>query len=264
MHRFSALFLLFFLPTIGFGQNAQTAPVNAFLTATIVALGLVTLALVALAPDGSATPASRSERELDFSDFDSIDIHNGVRMLVTKGPAFRVTVRGTPAGINRLAVQRTGRTLRAYHRFRFWFRFREVMLLVTLPELREVEASGACLVQISGFENGRALDLEATGATVIKFSGQVERLRVEVVGASRVNLRGQCEHLDAKVVGASSFDSFELEARTAHVECVGASNAHVLVRDELSAEAVGASNIRYQGNPRLYANSVGASNISHT
>lgn len=263
MHRFSASLLLFFLPVFSFGQNDQTAPVNAFLTATIVALGLATLALVALAPDGTATPASQKEQELDFSNFDTIDIHNGVRMLVTQGPAFRVAVRGTPAGINRLAVQQTGDTLRAYHRFGFWFRFREVMLLVTLPELREVEASGACLVQISGFENGRALDLDATGATVIKFSGQVERLRVEAVGASRVNLQGYCEHLDAKVVGASSFDAFELKARTAHVECVGASNAHVFVTEALNAEAVGASNIRYQGNPRLRADSVGGSSITH-
>ncbi|MBC7893070.1 MAG: DUF2807 domain-containing protein [Sphingobacteriaceae bacterium] len=263
MPRFSALLLLFFLPVFGFGQTAQTSPVNAFLTATIVTLGLVTLALVALAPDGTATPASRTEQELNFSEFDSIDIHNGVRMLVTQGPVFRVAVKGTPAGINRLAVQQTGRTLRAYHRFGFWFRFREVTLLVTVPELRAVEASGACLVQISGFENGRALDLEATGATVIKFSGQAERLRAEATGASRINLTGQCEHLDAKVVGASSFDAFELQAQTAHVECVGASNAHVLVARELSAEAVGASSIRYQGNPALRADSVGASSITH-
>ncbi|MCY7351491.1 MAG: DUF2807 domain-containing protein [Cytophagaceae bacterium] len=263
MTRFSATFIFFLLPALALGQDVQTAPVNAFLTATIVALGLVTLALVALAPDGTATPSSQSERVLDFSDFDSIDIHNAVRMLVTQGPVFRVAVRGTPAGINRLAVRQTGRTLRAYHRFGFWFRFREVMLLVTLPALRSVEASGACLVQINGFENQPALDLEATGATVIKFSGQAERLRAEAVGASRINLRGQCQHLNAEVVGASSIDAFELEAQTAHVEAVGASNAQVFVTQELSAEAIGASSIRYRGNPTLRADSVGASSITH-
>ena len=263
MTRFSAAFFLFLLPTLTLGQTGQTAPVNAFLTATIVALGLVTLAMVALAPDGTVTPASKIEQVLDFSNFDRLDMHNAVRILVTQGPVFRVAVRGTPAGIERLAVQQTGRTLRAYHRFGFWFRFRDVMLLVTVPELREVEASGACIVQISGFENVPALDLEATGATVIKFSGQVERLRAEAVGASRINLRGQCEHLDAKVVGASSFDAFELRAQTATVECVGASNAHVFVACELNAEAVGASSIRYQGNPKLRADSVGASSIAH-
>lgn len=263
MRRFSALFLFFFLPTLGMAQNGQSAPVNAFLTTTIVALGLLTLVLMTLAPDSSETTLSGpTEADYDFRDFDRIDVHNGVKLLVIQGPEFRVLARGSQAGVARLDVLQTTGTLRVRHRFGFWWGSRNVTLTVTLPELRELEASGACLVQISGIDHPHGLVLEATGATVIKFNGRVDRLRAEAVGASRIQAEGTCQHLDAEAVGASTFSAFGLETQTAHVEAVGASTAQVFVTQRLNAEAVGASNIRYRGNPTVRVDTAGASSIS--
>ncbi len=263
MRRFSVLFPLLFAPALSFGQQTQTAPVNAFLTTTIVALGLVTLVLMTLAPDGTEAPSTEhTETDFDFRDFDRIDVHNGVKVLVTQGPEFRVAARGTQAGLARLAVGQTAHTLRAHHRFGFWWGSRSVMLTVTVPTLREVDASGACIVQISGIDNPASLYLEATGATVIKFSGQVGRLRAEATGASRIQAEGTCQHLDAEAVGASTFAAYRLEAQTAHVEAVGASSAQVFVTQELSAEAVGASSIRYRGNPAVRLDTAGASSVT--
>lgn len=265
MRRFSAVFLFFFLPTLGMAQNGQSAPVNAFLTTTIVALGLLTLVLMTLAPDNTGTGTaldSPAETAYNFTDFDRIDTHNGVKMIVTQGPEFRVVARGTQAGMARLDVLQTAGTLRVRHRFGFWWGSRNVTLTITLPELRELEASGACLVQIIGIDHPHSLALEASGATVIKFNGRVDRLRAEAVGASRIQAEGTCQHLDAEAVGASTFSAFGLEAHTAHVEAVGASSAQVFVTEKLSAEAVGASNIRYRGNPTVRLDTAGAGSIS--
>lgn len=262
MRRFSAVPLLFFLPLAAHAQTAQTAPVNAFLTTTIVALGLLTLVLITLAPDGTETATSPTETPYDFRGFDRIDAHGGVRLLVTQGPEFRVVARGSPAGLARLDVAQTSDTLRVRNRFGFWWGPRHVTLTVTLPEVRQLEASGACLVHLSGIDHPGSLSLEATGATVIKFSGRVERLRAEASGASRIQAEGTCQHLDAEAVGASNFLAFGLHAQTARVEAVGASNAEVFVVRELSAEAVGCSNVRYRGNPAVRLDSVGASSVS--
>lgn len=263
MRRVSALSLLFFLPLLSQAQPTQTAPVNAFLTTTIVALGLLTLVLMTLAPDSTeAAPAEHTETDFSFRDFDRLDIHNGVKVLVTQGPEFRVAARGTAAALARLAVGQTAHTLRAYHRFGFWWGSRSVVLTVTLPDLREVDASGACIVQLSGIDNPNSLYLEATGATVIKFSGRVARLRAEATGASRIQAEGTCQHLDAEAVGASTFAAYRLEAQTAHVEAVGASSAQVFVTQELSAEAVGASSIRYRGNPAVRVDTAGAGSVT--
>jgi len=191
----------FFLPLAAQAQEARTAPVNAFLTTTIVALGLPTLVLMTLAPDGTETTTGPTETAHDFHGFNRIDVHGGVRLLVTQGPEFRVVARGSQAGLARLDVDQTSDTLRARHRFGFWWGPRNVTLTVTLPELRELEASGACMVHVSGIDHPRSLSLEALGATVIKFSGRVERLRAEATGASRIQAEGTCQHLDAEAVG---------------------------------------------------------------
>lgn len=262
MRRVSAVFLLFFVPILSHAQAAQTAPVNAFLTTTIVALGLLTLVLMTLAPDGTETTTGPTETTYAFSGFDRIDVHSGVKLLVTQGPEFRVVARGSQAGIARLDVAQTSDTLRARHRFGFWWGPRNVTLAVTLPELRELEASGACIVHLSGIDHPHSLSLEALGATVIKFSGRVERLRAEATGASRIQAEGACQHLDAEAVGASTFAAFGLHAQTARVEAVGASNAEVFVARELDAEAVGCSNVRYRGNPAVRLESTGVSSVT--
>lgn len=262
MRRFSAVLLLFLMPVLAHAQDAPTAPVNAFLTTTIVALGLLTLVLMTLAPDGTDTTTGPTETVFDFTGFDRIDVHSGVKLLVTQGPEFRVVARGSQAGLARLDVGQTSDTLHARHRFGFWWGPRNVTLTVTLPELRELEASGACIAHLSGIDHANSLTLEATGATVVKFSGRVERLRAEATGASRIQAEGTCQHLDAEAVGASTFAAFGLQAQTARVEAVGASNAEVFVARELHAEAVGCSNVRYRGNPAVRFDSVGASSIA--
>ena len=262
MRRVSAVILLVFVPILGHSQNGHTAPVNAFLTTTIVALGLLTLVLMTLAPDGTETTTGPTETTHDFSGFNRIDVHSGVRLLVTQGPEFRVVARGSQASIARLDVAQTSDTLRVRNRFGFWWGPRNVTLTVTLPELRELEASGACIVHLSGIDHPRSLSLEALGATVIKFNGRVERLRAEATGASHIQAEGTCQHLDAEAVGASTFAAFGLQAQTARVEAVGASNAEVFVVRELSAEAVGCSNVRYRGNPAVRFDAKGVSSIT--
>lgn len=263
MRRVSAVFLLFFLPMLSHAQADPSAPVNAFLTTTIVALGLLTLVLMTLAPDGTeTTTVGPTETAYHFTGFDRIDAHNGIKLLVTQGPEYRVVARGTQAGLARLNVALTTDTLRVRNRFGFWWGSRNVTLTVTVPELRELEASGACIVHLSGIDHPHSLSLEALGATVIKFHGRVQRLRAEATGASRIQAEGACQHLDAEAVGASTFAAFGLEAQTARVEAVGASNAQVFVTHELSAEAVGASNIRYRGNPVTRLDTAGASSVT--
>lgn len=262
MRRVSAACLLFFVPILSHAQELQTVPVNAFLTTTIVALGLLTLVLMTLAPDGSETTTGPAETAHAFSGFSRIDVHGGVRLLVTQGPEFRVVARGSQAGVARLVVAQTSDTLRVRNRFGFWWGPRNVTLTVTLPELRELEASGACIVHLSGIDHPRSLRLEALGATVVKFSGRVERLRAEATGASRIQAEGTCQHLDAEAVGASTFAAFGLQAQTARVEAVGASNAEVFVVRELNAEAVGCSNVRYRGNPSVRPDAKGGSSVT--
>ncbi len=86
---------------------------------------------------------------------------------------------------------------------------------------------------------------------------------LNISGASKVDLQGQYHQLHVTLNGASKLDAEEAQVDILHVNCLGASKAHVSVQNELWAQASGASKITYKGKPQLKRSmAVGGSRIT--
>ena len=117
-----------------------------------------------------------------------------------------------------------------------------IRVRLSTPSLAAIVANGATIVEVDTLA-GKAVEVDATGASRIEASGKVDRLGVKVDGASHADLTG-------------------LRADAVRVEASGASGATVNAVRSLDATASGASTIRYQGHPALArAEATGASSI---
>ena len=119
-------------------------------------------------------------------------------------------------------------------------------IIVHLPKLEDIDASGAGKVFVDGFQ-GDKLDLELSGAVKMNAAVDVGVLNVEINGASELELIGQGDRLEADLSGASHLNAGEYKAKTGDINASGASSARVNVRGELERNVSGGSSVENRG-----------------
>jgi putative autotransporter adhesin-like protein len=120
-------------------------------------------------------------------------------------------------------------------------RIHEVVCRVTVREVRDIEASGAARLEISGVDTPR-LGILFSGATLGSASGTAEELTVAVSGASR-------------------WTAGALRSRSVTANVSGASYGLVRAEETLVANVSGASMLEYMGDPRVTTTVDGVSTV---
>ncbi|GAA4396410.1 hypothetical protein GCM10023187_04520 [Nibrella viscosa] len=234
--------------------------VNHYLHLILLSVGLLALISTVWWQVGKESYEDVTENR-DLSQFDSLEIWGALNVLVTPGHNSTMTLRGTRRAINCLRVRQYGKMLKLGSRFGFWRRQRDLFLTITTPELKELDVSGACTVQLNGFTKQQTMDLNISGACNINYEGDAEQLTADVSGASRLTLVGHGARLSADITGASQLQAFDYQVEEANIDVTGACSARLHVLRQLWAEATGASKIQYRGDPRIQFKSSGASSI---
>ena len=119
-----------------------------------------------------------------------------------------------------------------------------------MPELRELDVTGAGKLRFNGFEQDE-MDIKLTGA--VKADGEVDAktLNIELTGASFLDISGSGKFMDADIVGASGLRAYGYEVEHCIVEAHGASSAKVNVTDILEINKGIASSVTHKGNPEV-------------
>lgn len=106
---------------------------------------------------------------------------------------------------------------------------KEILIEITVPELRSVDASGANNISVNGIKSNEfAIDLS---------------------GAGHVYLEGTADRLRAELSGAGSIDAKDLKANDVRVSVSGAASADVYAKESLDASVSGVGSIDYFGDP---------------
>lgn len=210
-------------------------------------------------PENSAPAPGEVGREFQFKDFSGIEVHGAFSLEVKQG-AFAITASGNQRFADNVEVTKKGNTLVVeMERGGLWGR-NPGTVTVSLPELNEIEITGANAAVISGFTQ-KSMALEVRGASTVDFKSSVDDLKIEEAGASTVTLTGTGKALRAELNGSSHLNAFTYEVNQCKIEVNGASAAEINVRDEMTAEANGASAIRYKGLPKISSDVSGYSSI---
>lgn len=191
--------------------------------------------------------------EEDLTGFDEVEISHAFEADISRAEAFRVVIRIDDNLRQYLRVVKRGSTLEiGLEPGRLTSVGRATLEAeITMPELTRIEASGASDVTVTGFESGRPLDVELSGASQIRGDVEAGEARLAVSGASRVTISGSADRLTMEGSGASHIDLSDFSVVEAEIELSGATRATVSTSGRLDARASGASHVTYTGNPTL-------------
>lgn len=235
-------------------------PVKNYLHLTLLSMGLLALVTTIWWQTDKESYEEVTE-ELPITAFEKLEIWGMLNVLVSDGPTYSLTARGSRRAIHNVKVRQRGKWLKIGSGFFFWHRQYDLLLTLTTPNLSKLDVSGACTVQLSGFRELSTLDIDITGASNVSLEGEAQVLNIDITGASRLSLIGRGNTLAADLTGASTLHALQYPVEDATVEVTGACTAQIYATRILKAEATGASKVHYQGEPSVHFESSGAGSI---
>ncbi len=191
---------------------------------------------------GSGTPA-REEREVP--EFTRLEVGGAIHVDVRIGSPRSVAVRGDDNLIGHVRTEVADGSLRLSMRPGSYETRTQILVEVVTPSLAGLVLDGAAKASVEELAGG-TLSVTASGAADVALAGQVDTLRVNLSGAA-------------------DLEAFALDAGVVDIDQVGASEAEVAARTELSADVSGAGKLRYRGDPaRLRTEATGAGQITES
>ena len=191
-------------------------------------------------------------REETFTGFDKVDVSHAFKVDVSQGDTFSVVIRIDDNLAEYLQVTKQGNTLKiGLKPGRYNIRRATMEAEVTLPELSGLELSGASHATVTGFESGKALDVNLSGASSLRGDVEAGDARFDVSGASNAVLTGSGGDVAIDASGASQIDLSAFAVADADVKVSGASTVTVNPSGTLDVDASGASHVYYVGSPTM-------------
>lgn len=196
--------------------------------------------------------------ELGLRDFNSVDLGGIFDITIEKGDEYAVEIDGVDKDTKHYKVYTSGETLVVdfddSNKRRFWQRKDaedyQIEIHITMPNLREIEASGGGKLKFRGFSEDE-ISIRLTGAVEAKGGVDARTMNVKLTGASSLDLNGTGDFLDADITGASTLSAYGYQVKNAEIEAHGASNAKVYVTEKLDIERGMASSVSHRGDPSI-------------
>jgi hypothetical protein len=181
--------------------------------------------------------------------FNAIKVSGGIDIYLSQSDNQAVAVSASDEKyIPNIKTVVENNTLKIYYEGdKGWSKNRKMMVYVAVPDINNIEASGASDIIVAGTIKTATLKLILSGASDFKGDVSLTSLKLYLSGASDVHISGTATNLDIESSGASDVKGFDLVSELCTAKASGASDINVTVRKELTAHASGASNIYYQG-----------------
>ena len=217
--------------------------------------------------DKNVDSGKMQTRSLNLTDFDRVDVGSAIQAKITRSEVYYIKVDASDYMFNYLDISKSGTALRVRLRSLFWHHWTKVTVLIGMPELRAIKASGASNISIEGFNSENPLNVESSGASGIKVkdvnAGETRFVitgasniignisftdgHLQASGASEIELSGHGGNIHMELSGSSIAHLAEFKATYAEVKMSGASRGSVNLNGKLDANLSGASRLSYTG-----------------
>jgi len=222
----------------------------------VITLALITFLLISVVGCGPMRTQT-----YDHTDFTRVDVGHAFRVEITRSDSYSISITAPENVFPVIQVSKVGEVLEII--LTSPVPLKGAKATITMPELRDLNFSGATKGTITGFSSSHDLNLELSGASSLEGDIQAGDTVVRLSGASKAKLEGSAKDVNINASGASGIDLSRFPVNNAQVLLSGASNGTVNLNGRLDADLSGASKLSYIGEPTMGdINTSGASAIS--
>lgn len=189
---------------------------------------------------------------LSYSDFTKVETGFAFESTIRQDSLYSILVKTDDNIVDYLRIFKEGSTLKVLMDENKSYRNVTLKIDITMPDIENINLSGASASEITGFEFIHDLDIQLSGASAIIGSVSTGDLNLELSGASSVTFSGSGIDLNINGNGASTLNlgNFVL-SDDASIILSGASVSTIRLDGTLDAVLSGASVLNYYGNPTL-------------
>lgn len=232
---------------------AEGAPMRIFLIAAV---------LLAI-----AAPAGAETRNFGITSFEKVRVDGPFKVRLTTGVAPFATATGSPAALDRVAIEVRGNTLVVHNNLDSWGGYPgkdagPVEVSLGTHDLSAAWLNGSGMLSIDRVR-GLSFDLsvQGSGAGDIGLAA-VDQLNVSVVGTASARLAGRAAKMTAVIRGISSLDASSLAAKDATLGADGAATISASISDSVTIDASGPATVRLTGGPSCTLRVAGSASVS--
>lgn len=234
----------------------------------IVCLLLCIIGIINLNAQNTNTVVNDPNAELrDVDEFKSIEVSSGFIVYISQGKTQAVAVSCSNEKNNEDIITTVENGVLKIYRpkstFKLLHKNQKFRAYITVKNIEKLDISGACIVNLVNPIKADDLEIDISGASIIKGEVNAKHLNSDVRGASISTLKGNVASARINVSGASILKAFNLLVEEYDINVSGASIANIYVTQKLIASASGTSSIKYKSTTEnIKVNSTGLSNIS--
>jgi len=225
--------------------------------------GLASAAALAALP----APAAAATRNFGITSFDKVRIDGPFRVTLTTGVAPFARASGSPAALERVAIEVRGNTLVVHNQLGSWGGYPgrdagPVEISLGTHDLGAAWLNGSGTIAIDRVK-GLSFDLSIQGSGAGGIGDvQIDQLKVSVVGTASARLAGQAAQMTAVVRGISMLDASALATKDATLGADGAATIGASVSNAVKIDATGPATIRLDGRPACTLRVSGSTSVS--
>ena len=214
-----------------------------------------------------AAPADAATRNFGITNFQKVRIEGPFNVSLTTGVAPFARATGSPAALDRVAIDVRGNTLVVHANQDSWGGYPgkdagpvEVSLGTHDLSSAWINGSGALSIDKA---KGLSFDLSVAGSAVADVDQvAVDQLDVSIVGTASATLGGRAGKLTSTVRGISRLDAANLQVKDAAIGAEGSATIYLAVSNAVTIDASGPSTIRLDGHPSCTLRASGSVNVS--
>lgn len=226
-----------------------------------------TLLLSAIAAATLAAPAGAATRNFGITSFDKVRIEGPFNVSLKTGVAPFASASGSPAALDRVAVEVRGNTLVVHSNLDSWGGYPgndsgPVEISLGTHDLSSAWINGSGALSIDKAK-GLTFDLYVAGSAVADIDAvNVDQLSVSLVGTAAATLGGQAARLTSVVRGISKLDAGSLAVKDATIGTEGSATVDAKVSNGVKVDASGPATIRLTGSPACTLRVSGSVSVS--
>jgi hypothetical protein len=223
------------------------------------------LAIAALA--ALSAPAGAATRNFGIQDFQKVRVDGPFKVTLTTGVAPFAKASGSPAALDRVAVEVRGDTLVVHTNLDSWGGYPgqdvgPVEISVGTHDLTAAWLNGSGTLSIDKVK-GLKFDLSVQGSGAGEIDqASIDQLNVSVVGTASAHLAGEAAKMTAVIRGISSLDAAALSTKDATLGADGAATIAAHVSNSVTLDASGPATVRLNGRPSCILRVSGSASVS--
>jgi hypothetical protein len=226
-----------------------------------------TFLIVVAALAASGSPAAAESRNFGITSFDKIRVEGPFNVTLKTGVAPFARATGSPAALDRDAIDVQGNTLVVHNSLDSWGGYPgkdagPVEVSLGTHDLSAAWLNGSGVLDIDRVK-GLSFDLSVQGSGRGSIDQvAVDHLDVSVAGTASASLSGEAAKLTSVVRGISTLDAANLATKDATFGADGASTIDGSVSDSVTVDASGPATIRLTGKPSCTLRVSGSASVS--